>query len=236
MTVTTKKGDLMKKIIAVGLALMTSTAFAQTYINNDEADYQSDTKYTQNMDTAGTDEGGATRVPAAAEGVRHMFEFNIDSIEAAAVSFDKIKTKGQSSDNESNIKLDLNYAYGAARLLQTAVRFNYFTGVQGSEDQENLGLSVGGILNSTDDFKNASYLSAYIGIGWAQQFGDSPSRDDLRFGSLSVGKRFALEQFGIKHVTYTPEVSLKISNSTTNESLDYSQSLQFKVLQFSVFF
>lgn len=225
----------MKKFFAVALVMMTSAGFAQTYIENDEADYRGDQKFAQNME-ADQGTGGATRVPAAQEGVRHMFEFNIDSVEAAAISFDKIKTKGQNSDNETNMNVDLNYAYGVHRLLQLGTRFNYFTGVNGSEDEENLSLAIGGIFNHSEDFKNAAYASLYLGAGWVQQFGNDSSRDDLRFATLSVGKRFALEQFGIKHVTYTPEVSLKFANSTTDESLDYSQSLQLKILQFSVFF
>jgi hypothetical protein len=42
--------------------------------------------------------------------------------------------------------------------------------------------------------------------------------------------------FGVKHISYTPEVALQTINSTTNDSLDYSQSLEFRFLQFSVFF
>lgn len=223
----------MKKIFAVGLALMTSAAFAQTYITEDEANYSADQQYAQPQQQ---EQGSGATAPLANPGSRHMFEFNIDSIEAAALSFDKIKTKGQDTDSGSNIDLDLNYAYGVHRLIQAGVRFNYFTGVQGSEDQENLGLSFGAIFNHTDDFQNAAYLSLYLGGGWAQQFGNDASRDDLRFGTLSIGKRWSLEPFGIKHVTYSPEVSFKVVNSTTDESLDYSQSLQFKILQFSVFF
>ena len=70
----------MKKIFALGLTLLAGSALAQ-------------------------ETGGATRVPAAAEGMRHMFEFNLDSVEAAALSFDKIKTKGQEADNGTNLDL-----------------------------------------------------------------------------------------------------------------------------------
>ena len=213
----------MKKIFAFGLTLLAGSAFAQTY--------HGDTQYRQNMEAK-----GAPGIPGAAQGMQHMFEFNIDSIEAAALSFDKIKTQGQDADNGSNLNLSLNYAYGVHTFLQAAVRFDYFSGVNGTEDEENMNLAVGGILNFDENFEQALYTSLYVGAGWAQQFGDGASRDDLRFATLSVGKRMPLDAFGIKHVVYSPEVSIKLVNSTTDQSLDYSQSLQLKFLQFSVFF
>jgi hypothetical protein len=51
-----------------------------------------------------------------------------------------------------------------------------------------------------------------------------------------VGKRFPLDRWGIKHVTWTPELAFKFINSTTDESIDYSQSAQLRLLQFSVLF
>lgn len=210
----------MKKIFALGLSLMAGSLFAQ--------DYNRDHQYRQDME--------ANRVPAAAEGMRHMFEFNIDTVESAAISFDKIKTRGQDADNGTNIDLNMNYAYGVHPNLQIGTRFEFFSGIKGSEDVENLSLSVGGIFNTNSDFTRSPFISLYVGAGWAQQFGNDSSRDDLRFGTLSLGKRFPLEMLGIKHVVYSPEVSAKFVNSTTDESLDYSQSIQFKILQFSVFF
>jgi hypothetical protein len=201
----------MKKIFALGLTLVAGSAFAQ-------------------------DTGGSRSVATAAEGMRHMFEFNLDSVESAAISFDKIKTKGQDTDNGTNLDLSLNYAYGVTSQIQAAARFDYFSGVNTSEDEENFGLAVGAIYNFSEDFLSALYVSAYLGVGFAQQFGDNASRDDLRSGTFSFGRRFPLDMFGVKHVVYSPEVSMKFVNSTTDESLDYSNSLQFKVLQFSVFF
>jgi hypothetical protein len=216
----------MKKIFALGLALLTGSVFAQTYGHPQYKPFKQ-----QEMQ-----EGGASRVPAAAEGSRHMFEFNIDSIEAGALSFDKTKVKGNDAESGSNLALAGNYAYGATTFLQTALRFEYFSGVENAGDQERFNLSVGGIWNFDQDFTRSIYASAYVGMGFAQQFGANSSRDDLRFGSLSLGKRIPLDMFGIKHVVYSPEVSFKVTNSTTDSNLDYAQSLQFKFLQFSVFF
>jgi hypothetical protein len=79
-------------------------------------------------------------------------------------------------------------------------------------------------------------VSLFLGLGYQQQFGNNGSRDDLRLATVAMGKRFPLTMFGLKHVSFTPEVALKTLNSTTNDSLDYSQSLEFRLLQFSVFF
>ena len=220
----------MKKIFALGLTLLTGSVFAQSYGNPQYKPFKQ-----QAMQEGGAGAGSA-RVPAAAEGSQHMFEFNIDSIEAGALSFDKNKVKGSDADRESNLALSGNYAYGATAFLQTAFRFEYFSGVENAVDQELLNLSVGGIWNFDQDFTRTYYVSAYVGIGYAQQFGANNARDDLRFGSVSVGRRIPLDMFGIKHVVYSPELSLKMVNSTTDQNLDYSQSLQFKFLQFSVFF
>jgi hypothetical protein len=221
----------MKILLALSLSLMTGLAFAQNYQNNQYNENNYDNTYDEYQDGE-----GAQRMELAQEGQRHMFEFNVDSAMRAAVSFDKIKTKGTSSDNNTNSDISFNYAYGVHRFLQAGVRFNYFTGVKGSEDEEDLALSFGAILNSSEDFTNAGFVSLYVGGGWAQQFGDNSSRDDLRFATLAIGKRFPLDRWGIKHVTYTPEVALKMTNSTTDESIDYAQSLQLRILQFSVFF
>lgn len=201
----------MKKIFALSLAILSFPALANT----------------QQMETA--------RMPAAAEGVRHMFEFNIESILAGAISFDKSKVKGNDSDNDTKANLALNYAYGVAPFLQVGTRFNYFSGISGGSDVENLDIAFGGILNNMEDFTTAGYVSLYLGFGTAQDFGAS-TRDDLRFGTLAIGKRFPLDRMGLKHVTYTPEIAAKLVNSTNDSGLDYSQSLEFRFLQFSLFF
>lgn len=218
----------MKIILALALSLMTGVALAQNYQNYDNSYNSGDAQYQQDV--------GSQRMELAQPGMRHMFEFNVDSALRAAISFDKIKTKGASSDNNTNSNLSFNYAYGVHRFIQAGMRFNYFSGVNGTEDEENMDFSVGGILNSSEDFTNAAFVALYVGAGWAQQFGNDASRDDLRFATLSVGKRIPLERWGIKHVTYTPEIALKMTNSTTDESIDYAQSLQLRFLQFSVFF
>jgi hypothetical protein len=218
---------MMKKIFALGFAILSFPALAN-YQQNPETGQPSGAGQVQpQMETQ--------RMPAAAEGVQHMFEFNLDTVLAGALSFDKTKVSGSSADNDTKLNLVFNYAYGIAPLLQVATRFNYLSGVSGGSDVENLNVEFGGILNNQEDFTNAGYVSIFLGAGWAQDFGAS-TRDDLRFASLAVGKRMSLDRMGLKNVTYTPELAVQMINSTNDSGLDYSQSLEFRFLQFSVFF
>lgn len=206
----------MKKIFTLGLALLSFSALAN---------YQQDSSFMQKME----------RMPAAAEGMRHMFEFNVDSVLSGAISFEKSKIKGSGADNDTKANLSFNYAYGIASFLQVGTRFNYFSGIAGGSDLENFEISFGGILNTMEDFTQSAYLSLYFGAGWAQDFGGS-TRDDLRLVTMALGKRLPLDRWGLKNVTYTPEIALKSVTSTNDSSLDYSQALELRFLQFSVFF
>jgi hypothetical protein len=208
----------MKKILVLGLMVLSFSAMA---------DFRRESRFMQRMES--------DRTPASVEGVRNMFEFNADSILAASLAFDNSKVQGSDAKNDSRANVSLNYAMGVTSMIQLGARVNYFSGLSGSNDHENFDFSVGGILNTEEDFAQASYLSLYVGAGWAEEFGPN-TRDDLRFATLAVGKRFKLDQMGIKHVTYSPEIAVKNVSSTTGRALDYSQSLQFRILQFSVFY
>jgi hypothetical protein len=244
---TRKKGEIMKKTLVMGLALLTSTAFAQSYdssnsqMNNDQGFNSGSSDYSgmesQNMDEAsGAAVPGGQTVQLAEVGSRHMFEFNIDSAMRAAVGFDKTKVRGGSSDNSTNYEFDLNYFYGVHRLLQVGFRFEYFNGLGRATDLERVDLQVGAYLNSEEDFSRAAFIGGFVGGGYSQTYGNQGARDDLRSATISVGKRFPLDRWGIKHVTYTPELALKYTNSTTDRALDYSQNLQLKILQFAIIF
>lgn len=214
------------------LILISFSALAQ---RSSDSDWEGG-RYDTGSGVGSERENANLSLPLARQGRRHMFEFNVDSPLKAALSFERNKVKGSDADNESNAALSLNYAYGIHRLVQAGFRLNYFSGVNGNVDVENMDVSIGAILNSEEDFTRSMFAALYIGAGWAQQFGNGTNRDDLRFTTLSVGKRMPLEKFGLDHVTWTPEIALKTTNSTTNSSLDYSQSLEFRILQFSVFF
>jgi len=170
----------------------------------------------------------------------HMFEFNADSVLQGVLSFDKSKTRGNSADNDTQLGLNLNYAYSIPTMprLQVGGRANYEKGTAGGRgDFEDYSLQVGAIVNMWDDLRDSPYASLYVGYGWDNTYGVSEGRkDEVMTTTLAVGKRFSLDRWGIKHLTYTPEIALQNLNSTTGSALEYSQNIQLRFLQFSVFF
>jgi hypothetical protein len=197
----------MKTIIALGTALLLmGSAFAQ--------------------------EGGN------GAGYKHMFEFNADSVLKGALSFDKSKTPGKDADNDTQLDLNLNYAYALPTMprLQLGGRLNYLKDTNSGGDIENYGLQVGAIWNHTADLQNSLYASLYLGMLWNKEYGSDGGNDEVRVSTIAVGKRFAMDRWGIKHLTYSPEIALQNQNSTTGGDFEYTQSLQFRFLQFSVFF
>jgi len=150
------------------------------------------------------------------------------------------KPRGLQTDNDTQLNLDLNYAYSIPTMprLQVGGRVSYDKGTEGGRgDLEDYGLEVGAIVNWMADLQNSPYASLYLGVNWANTYGVSEGRkDEVLMGTLAVGKRFSMETLGIKHLTYTPEIALENLNSTTGSSLEYSQNIQLRFLQFSVFF
>ncbi|MCM2350726.1 MAG: hypothetical protein NDI69_11955 [Bacteriovoracaceae bacterium] len=174
-------------------------------------------------------------------GSRHMFEFSADSVLQGILSFDKSKTRGADADNDTQLDLDINYAYSLITMprLQLGGRVTYNKGTQaGRGDLEDYGLEVGAIVNAMADLENSAYASLYLGMGWANTYGnnDFGRKDEVLTSTLAVGKRFSMDMWGIKHLTYTPEIALENINSTTSSNLEYSQNIQFRFLQFAVFF
>jgi hypothetical protein len=202
----------MRSILALATALLTTTAFAQSSFPS------------LNSST----------------GDKHMFEFNADSVLRGLLSFDKSRLQGESADNDLETDLVLNYAYKLSTIptLQLGGRFNYLRDTNSTGDIENWGVQVGGILNQSEDLQNSMYASLYLGMQWNKDYGTSGGNiyDEVLVTTFAVGKRFSMENIGIKHLTYTPEVAFQNRTSTTGGSLDYAQSLQLRFLQFSVFF
>lgn len=208
-------------LTATAIMFMAPLALAQ--------DYEKDAEYLQKME----------EVPLAPMGMRHMFEFNTDTIVSGLFSVDKSKGEGTDADRDVRTDLSFNYAYGVHKNIQTGMRFNYFNGVEGNADKENYDLSVGALFNFEEDFLNSSYASLYFGIGSRQVFsngGHSNQRDEVQLTTLALGKRTSLEKIGLKQVTWNPELALRNENSTSNEGYDYIQSLEVRFLQFAVFF
>lgn len=176
---------------------------------------------------------------ATTTGKSHMFEFNADSLLNGVLSFSKSKTHGSSADNDLNLDLRLNYAYTLPDYdkIQIGGGINYAAGTQaGRGDIEDYGFNLAAYFNSTNDLQNAAYGSIKWGIDWANTYGNGNTSDEVGKLQLAVGKRMDLSYWGIKHLTYTPEIAFVNEDSTTGSALEYSQSLEFRFLQFSVFF
>jgi len=216
----------MKKILAVTLALAaTSSAFAG------ESIFDAYGSRAQRQEAS-------TDIPKSDMGVRHMIEFNAQSLPTLVLGFKRDKSGG-SAETGTDLKFSVNYAYGIHKFLQAAFRFNYNSALSGGStsgtDVENVGGQVGVIVNSDSDFTNAAYLSLYLGAGYEQNFG-AQTREDLRTTQLAVGKRIPMARWGVKHVVYSPELALVNTNSTTNASFDYRQAVELRLFQFSAFF
>lgn len=175
----------------------------------------------------------------AEEGDNNMLEFDAESVILGKWSFDKAKTPGQDPDNDSELSLNLNYARKLMRwpTLQVGGNLNYLKDTDDSGDVENYGFMVGVIYNFRETLKTSPYVSFYTGLNWNHQYGGTSSGDDEVLTSvLALGKRVTLEPWGMKHLTYSPEIALRSANSTTGGNLEYAQSLELRFLQFAVFF
>ncbi|HXH74418.1 MAG TPA: hypothetical protein VNJ08_05610 [Bacteriovoracaceae bacterium] len=175
---------------------------------------------------------------------RHMVEFSADDLVQTTLAFNRSKDANAQADNDTQLRLNLNYAYAipAHRRLQVGGKFNYLKQtLPGPGDSENYGAKVGGYYNisgwnRTDevDLMNSAYISAFIGFGWNNSYGNARVKDELTNAEMAIGKRMDLTRWGVGHVTYSPEVAFTTINSSTSASIDYTQSIELRLLQFSV--
>lgn len=220
----------MKTILALSMAIITGSALAQSYSSENQ----------RQLEEARRDVAQAEY--AQTSGSRHMIQFNADSLLRATLSFSKAKQRGEAADNDTELDLGLNYAYSVPTIprLQLGGRVNYIKDVSSLGDFENYGAEVGAIYNHTADLENAAYASLYLGMLWNNQYDNTKTAlsddDEVRLLTVALGKRFNLERWGVKHLVYSPEVALQTKNSTTGSSFEYTQDLQFRFVQFSLFF
>lgn len=182
----------------------------------------------------------------AQEGVnwkkRSMINFDVESNPLGNLVFDSSKARGQESDNDTQLFLSINYAYqlpGVER-LQLGARFEYEKATNpGRGDFEDYWGEIGGYWNFGNvdggDLSRAYYASLFIGYGWDNTYTAGTSDDEYFSSTVAVGKRFSMKGLGIENLTYTPEVALQSVNSKTGGALEYSQSLELRFLQFSLF-
>lgn len=175
----------------------------------------------------------------------HMFEFNVDSVLQGSLNFDKSNSRGQSADNDTQLNLDLNYAYALPmmRNIQLGSRIKYNKGTEpGRGDFEDYGAQIGAIYNFSRsgqeaDLMNSVYASLYLGYEWANNYSGIGKRKDEVFRStIALGKRYEMARWGANHLVYSPEIAMQNINSKTGGTLEYSQSIQLRFLQFSVLF
>lgn len=217
----------MKKFMAMILAAMSLSSVADSHYSHSRS------RLKQKMEEI--------RTPASEDSSLSMFEFNADSVLGGYFSLDQSKTRGSSVDNDIELNLNLNYAYqlSSNRRMQLGWRLDYLKDTNTSGDIENWGLQVGAIYNNSTDLQNTMYASLYLGMGWDHSYGAASggnSSTENMISTIALGRRYSLERMGVKHLTYSPEIALQNRNATTGGTLEYSQSLQFRFLQFSVFF
>jgi len=175
----------------------------------------------------------------------HMVEFSADSLLQTTLSFDRSKSRGSSGDDDTQLDLNLNYAYRIPSMnrFQAGTKISYNKGTeQSAGDFENYGLKVGGFLNFSSwytpeafDLLNSYYVSLFVGMDWSNNYSGGERKNEFMTSVLAYGKRFDLSHWKIAHLTYSPEIALENINSTMGKGLEYSQSIQFRLLQFSMF-
>lgn len=175
----------------------------------------------------------------------HMLEFSADSLLQSTLSFNHSKSRGSNGENDTSLDLNLNYAYQLSSLkqFQLGTKLSYNKGTdQTAVDFENYGFKIGGFLNLSHwnspeslDLLNSYYISVFLGMDWANNYSGANRKNELLTSVISYGKRFDLGRWKISHLSYSPEIALENVNSTTGSGVEYSQSIQFRMLQFSMF-
>ncbi|MFP5387168.1 MAG: outer membrane beta-barrel protein [Bacteriovoracia bacterium] len=175
---------------------------------------------------------------------KHMINFDVGSVLQGSLNFDSSKARGQSSDNDTQLQLDLNYAYQLPMLknVQAGIRFDYTKDTaSGRGDYEDYGADIGAYWNFQRsgqelDLRNSFYASLFVGYGWANTYTAGTNDDEVFRTTAAFGKRIDLSDWGMGSLSYTPEVAFQSINSKTGGALEYTQNVQLRFLQFSVLF
>jgi hypothetical protein len=221
----------MKTFIALATVLLMGSASAQSSFDSTPSDYDSTDSYWGSGSGTGEGAGGGSD--------ENMIESNVESLVRGAYSFDKSKTRGKSADNDSQLDLVLNYARKFGDKWQGGVRLNYKKDTASAGDTENYGFQVGAYYNFSENLMQSMYLSLFTGLEWNNFYGSGIANDEVWKTTLAFGKRFELARWDIAHLVYSPEIALVTANSTTGSkgsNLEYTQSVQLRFLQFSLFF
>lgn len=224
---------MKKTILAVTTALLMTAAYADPNYNS-TSDYGTGSGWDSNYRESSMGTGQS----ADAGNDTHMIESNVDSLIRGAYSFDKSKNRGSSADNDSQADLVLNYAFKFHDRWQFGTRLNYLHRTAQLGDQENYGFQLGLFYNFSENLMQSFYLSLFSGLEWQRTYGSSAGnpRDEVWKTTFAAGKRFTLARWNIAHLVYSPEIALVTAKSTTGTNVEYSQNIQLRFLQFSLFF
>ncbi len=220
---------MKKTILALATVVLMGSAYAESQY---DSDYSS-----QNFWGSDSSSGRGTG-QSASGGDTHMIESNVDSLIRGAYSFDKSKTRGSDAENDSQLDLVLNYAVKFKDNWQGGVRLNYLKDTDTAGDRENYGFQVGAFYNFSENLMESMYLSLFTGLEFSRFYGSGISNDEVWKTTLAFGKRFGLARWNVAHLVYSPEIALVTANSTvgSNSNLEYTQNVQLRFLQFSLFF
>jgi hypothetical protein len=168
---------------------------------------------------------------------KHMVQIGTDNTTIGNLSWQSEKTRGSNSEEQKAYYVFANYAMTLTDHLQAGAKVELSKFTFGDSASNTLGLQVGGIYNLNTDFRKSLYASLYVGWDWGHEVDDDfeDSRTEAFSSTLAVGQRFPLT-FISENVTYSPEIAYVTTNPTKSSDTEWTQSLEFRILQFSVFF
>lgn len=168
---------------------------------------------------------------------KHMVQIGTDNTTIGNLSWESEKTRGSNSSESKAAYAFANYAMTVTSNLQAGVKGEIFNVSSDGSSSDSFGLQVGGIYNLDTDLKKSLYASLYVGWEWGNQVDDTfeDERTEEFSSTLAVGKRFPLS-FINENVTYSPEIAYVSKNPTKTSGTEWTQSLEFRIIQFSIFF
>lgn len=179
----------------------------------------------------------AASLSAVAADQKHMVSVGTDNQTLGSLAWTSSKTRGSDSTETKNYNLSVNYAYAIADHFQLGTKLNYLN-EKARSSNEQYALQVGGIWNMNTDFRKSLYASLYVGWDWGHQTRTANGNEMTEnFNTtVAVGHRYPLSFLNLENVTFSPEIAYVTKNPTKSSSTEWTQGLEFRLLQFAVFF
>lgn len=169
---------------------------------------------------------------------KHMVSFGTSNQTLGSLAWNSEKSRGSDAEEDKSIFLMGNYAYSLNDHIQVGGNLNYTSFKFSTDNSESYGFQVGGYYNLNSDFRKSMYASVFAGWDWGydnSKFSDV-SRTETFKTTVAVGHRYPLSFLNLENVTYSPEIAFVSNNSTKKSDTEWSQSLEFRLIQFAVFF